>query len=280
MAPRLQAFQAEEHQPFLWPGNRCAAVLVHGFPGTPAEMRTVGELLHARDWTVHGLLLPGFGTDFENLSTCRHIDWVNAIERSLADLRSSHERVLLVGNSMGAALAIRVAAHHPVDGLILFAPFWRVDSWLDKVYPLAERVLPQVKPFRRANFADERFRSGVLQFMPDADLDDPAVQAAIRELRLPVHVLGQVRRSGQLGYRFAPQVQAPVLVVQGSDDPLVKPRVTQRLVARLPHLAAYVEVPGEHELIRGNSTAWSTVATALYEFTGRFAQETRHEARS
>ena len=272
MAPPLQAFQTDEHQPFLWPGGRQAALLVHGFPGTPAEMRTAGEVIHAGGWTVQGLLLPGFGVDFQTLPARRHIDWIEAIDHAVAVLRQEHDTVLLVGNSMGAALALRVAAHHAVDGLILFAPFWRVDSWLDKVYPLAERVLPQVKPFRRADFADVRFRAGVLQFIPEADLDDPTVQAAIRELRLPVHVLGQVRRSGQLGYRFAAQVHAPVLIIQGSADPLVKPRVTKRLAARLPNLAGYVEVPGEHELIRGKSAAWPLVTAAMRAFLGRFGE--------
>jgi len=231
----------------------------------------VGELLHAYGWTVQGLLLPGFGADFETLPSRQHDDWVSEIERNLAALRLVYNCVLLVGNSMGAALTLRVAAHHAVDGMIIFAPFWRVDSWLDKVYPLAERVLPQVKPFRRANFADERFRAGVLQFMPDVDLNDPAVQATIRDLRLPVHVLGQVRRSGQLGYHYATQVQAPVLVIQGSQDPLVKPRVTRQLAARLPNLAGYVEVLGEHELIRGQSTEWPAVTAAIYAFAARFA---------
>lgn len=270
MAPKLQAFQTDEHQPFLWSGQRRAALLVHGFPGTPAEMRTVGDVIHAGGWTVQGLLLPGFGAEFPTLPMRRHIDWIEEIDRALAILRREHDTVLLVGNSMGAALSLRVAAHHAVDGLILFAPFWRVDSWLDKVYPLAERVLPQVKPFRRANFADPRLREGVLHFMPEADLDDPAVQAAIRELRLPVQVLGQVRRSGQLGYRFAAQVQAPVLIIQGTQDPLVKPHVTRRLAARLPNLPEYLEVPGEHELVRGKSAAWPVVVAAIRAFMERF----------
>jgi carboxylesterase len=265
----LRAFTSPEHDPFLWPGGDGAALLIHGFPGTPAEMRPAGEVLRDAGWTVQGLLLPGFGSDFATLPDRHHGDWVATIESALTALRAQHRTVILVGNSMGAALALRVAAHQPVDGLILFAPFWRVDHWLERAYPLAELLLREIKPFQRANFADPAFRANLAEFMPDADLDDPAVQAAIRELSLPVRVLGQVRRSGQLGYRFAAQVQAPVLIVQGRDDPLVKPAVTRRLAARLPRPPQIVEVAGGHDLVRGKTPDWAIVAGAMAEFAGR-----------
>jgi carboxylesterase len=259
----LRAFHAPEHSPFYWRGEENAALLVHGFPGTPAEMRRVGRLLHGAGWTAQGLLLPGFGRTINDLPQRRHADWVAAIEEELRGLKQEHRRVILVGNSMGAALALHAAARHHVAGLILFSPFWRVDSWLDKVYPLAATVLPEIKPFGRAKFSDPKLRTMLRQFLPDADLDDGTVQAALRELRIPTQILGQVRRSGQLGYHAAAQVTAPTLIVQGMQDTLVKPPVTKRLAARLLHLADYVEVPGGHELVNSYNSSWPAVAAAV-----------------
>jgi carboxylesterase len=262
----LRAFHTPEHSPFLWRGGENAALLVHGFPGTPAEMRRVGRLLHQGGWTVQGLLLPGFGPAIGELPQHRHADWVAAIEQALDGLRREHRRVLLVGNSMGAALSLHAAARQPVAGLLLFSPFWRVDSWLDKVYPLAATVFPEIRPFQRAKFGDPRFRAMVRQFLPDADLDDSAVQAALRDLRIPTRVLGQVRRSGQLGYHAATQVKAPALIVQGAQDTLVKPAVTRLLAARLPNLAGLVEVPGGHELANSYDSSWPMIAAAVESY--------------
>jgi esterase/lipase len=73
---KLNLFQAEDHQPFTWRGNGPAALLVHGFPGTPAEMRPLAESLHAQGWTTQGVLLPGFGPDFPSLMERHPQEWV------------------------------------------------------------------------------------------------------------------------------------------------------------------------------------------------------------
>lgn len=273
MAVELRAFHTPEHSPFLWRGSENAALLVHGFPGTPSEMRRIGHLLHGQGWTVQGLLLPGFGHTIGDLPQRRHADWAHAVDDALTGLQAEHHRVLLVGNSMGAALALHAAARRPVNGLILFSPFWRVDSWLDKVYPVAATVIPVIKPFQRASFSDPRFRAMLHQFMPDADLDKEDVQTALRNLRIPTQVLGQVRRSGQLGFRAAAEVSAPTLIVQGAQDPLVKPSITRQLAARLRNLAAYVEVTGGHELINNDDSSWPTIAAAVKRHAAAIASQ-------
>ncbi len=45
-------FNGPEHADFTIPGGDPAALLVHGFPGTPAEMRPLAEALNERGWTA------------------------------------------------------------------------------------------------------------------------------------------------------------------------------------------------------------------------------------
>ena len=268
---QFDAYRTSEHAPFEWRHGPHAALLVHGFPGTPAEMRAVGHVFAGVGWSVHGLLLPGFGAEFSTLGHKQHTDWDAAIDAALTDLRQRYACVVIAGNSFGGALALRAAAAHPVDGVVLFAPFWRVDTWLEGLLPVAARAFPHIRPFARADFADPRLRTELGHFLPAADFDDPAVQAGIRQLTLPTRVLGQVRRAGQVGYLAARTVAAPVLIFQGRRDPLVKPRLTQRLAQQLPNLAGYLEIDGEHDLVRGAAPDWPVVTTVLHAFAAQIA---------
>ncbi|MGV2435662.1 MAG UNVERIFIED_CONTAM: hypothetical protein LVT10_12975 [Anaerolineae bacterium] len=55
----FNAFQGQEHLPFTLEGSgKTAALLVHGFPGSAAEMRPIGDILHAQGITARGVLLP------------------------------------------------------------------------------------------------------------------------------------------------------------------------------------------------------------------------------
>ncbi len=269
----LNAYHAPDHAPFEWRNGPHAALLIHGFPGTPAEMRSVGEVFASEGWSVRGLLLPGFGAEFTEIGRKRYADWQTAVDAAVKELSRKHSVVLLAGNSFGGALALATAAAQPVDGVILFAPFWRLDSWLDRVYPLAERVLPRIRPFARANFSDPGFRTELTHFLSEVDLDDPAVRRQIRGLELPTRVFGQVRRVGQIGYVAAGQVSAPTLIFQGRNDPLVRPHVTQRLAQRLPNLAGYIEVEGEHDLVRGQTSGWPVIDKTLRTFAEQVAHK-------
>ena len=154
MFAQIAAFQGEEHQSFLLVGGRPAALLVHGFPGSPAEMRPVGEALHDAGWTVQGLLLPGFGPDIATLQQRRLEDWQAAVANAMASLRREHDPLLLVGLSMGGALALQAAADTPPDGLILLAPFWRLagnGAWLQLLWPAIRVIFPVSDLFALSN---------------------------------------------------------------------------------------------------------------------------------
>jgi carboxylesterase len=268
-------FQGPEHQPFRLEGGQATALLVHGFPGSPAEMRPLGEALHAAGWTVEGLLLPGFGPQMDTLLERRYPEWLEAVRTSLQALRASHRPLLLAGFSMGAALSLAAAAECQPDGLLLMAPFWKLSGPLWGVLPLLRRVFPSIRPFRllKMDFNDPRVRKGMADFMPGVDLDDPEVQRAVRDFTFPVGSLVEVRNAGRGAWTAAERVGCPALVLQGTRDMLVRPAFTQRLLERMPVRPEYRELKAAHDLPDVRAPAWPEVRAAALEFANRLNVE-------
>ena len=164
LAPWPDAFGGPEHRTFTLSGGEPAALLLHGFLGTPAEMHALGEALHEQGWTVCTPLLPGFGSDVQTLTTRRWQQWVAAVEKAAAELTTvGHRPLLFVGYSMGAALSLINARDGRADGLALLAPFSFSEPWWVKPAEFVIRpFLPLgFRPMRKADFSNTRLRQGI-----------------------------------------------------------------------------------------------------------------------
>lgn len=269
MLPKITAFDGEEHAPFTLNGGTGAAILTHGFPGTPHEMRAFAHVLHGAGLTTHAPLLPGFGAQINNLTDYTYDDWLTHLVSTARTLRKQHQPLILVGHSMGGALSIAAATHLQPDGLILFAPFKGVEHILWKSLPVLRRVFPRFKPFKlvKPNFDDPNFRDGVTRFMPGIDLDDPDTRAAIKEFELPIDLLAHIHKAGQQAQSLAPKITCPTLVIQGSRDDLVTPQATRTLMQRMNGKLTYVEVDADHQLFNTDAPAWEHIRAAMLHFT-------------
>jgi carboxylesterase len=275
-------FAAPEHSTFTLDAGAGSpgVVLVHGFPGTPAEMRPLAQLFHAAGYTAHAPLLPGFGRDIPTLHTRTHEDWLSAVCTAFTTVHDGHRPTLLLGHSLGGALAIAAAARLQPDGLIALAPFHTLDHPLWKTLPVTRRLFPTVKPFRVIpfNLDDPETRRAVEGFMPGVNWDDPAQRAAIRagvrDFRLPVAMFDEIRKAGEAAYRLAPDVRVRSLVVQGEGDTLVTPAATAHLVARFGVSPEYRVIPGDHNLPLEDHPGWPGVRDAVTAFAAA-AQATR-----
>ena len=102
-------------------------LLLHGFTGTPFEVRYLGERLHARGYSVVAPLLPGHGGTPAELNATTWHDWHAAVGRHLDALRARCRRVALVGFSLGGLLALHLASRRGAELAALAslgAPLW------------------------------------------------------------------------------------------------------------------------------------------------------------
>lgn len=113
--------------------SRTAVVLLHGLCSTPDELRIVQAPLQGMGYSVHSLSIEGYSFDSSRASQqvvpCEQ--WIDAIERRVDALRATHERVMLVGISAGASLALGAAIRcgKRVDALLLMSTTLRFDGW-------------------------------------------------------------------------------------------------------------------------------------------------------
>jgi carboxylesterase len=261
-------FADPKHSGFLLKSGTPAAVLVHGFPGTPNEIRSVAEALHENGWTVQGLLLPGFGPQLDTLGQKKYEDWLEQVVHAIDELRREHFPVLLVGFSMGGALAVKAAALARPDGVVLLAPFLWLDSlWQRLLLPVVPRILPaHIRPFRGINFSNPYARSSIKTVISQVDIENHNTRKALRQLRFPLSAVLELRRAGLAASAALPECTLPTLVIQGRHDPLVRRKRTCSMLARFPSQPAYLEVDARHDLTAKDEPAWMQVRGAVLDF--------------
>jgi carboxylesterase len=198
-------------EPFRADGGPEGILLVHGFTGSPASLRPFAERYAGLGLSVRLPRLPGHGTSVEDLAHRRWPEWVEEVEAAFDELRARCERVVVLGQSFGAALAVHLAAERPaeVDGLALLSPY---------LFDARLRLLPIAKHLRRSvrGVGDDIARPGV------TELAYP---------RIPVAALAQVAAFLEIARRDLPRVRAPALVFRPGADHVV-PRSNPERVFR------------------------------------------------
>ncbi len=148
----------EGAEEFLLEGtNKKGVLLIHGYTGTPAEMRLLGDHLHQEGYTVLGVRLPGHGTSPEELNETIWQDWYAAAKEGFTRLEKSCSEVMVAGLSMGGLLAIKVAAELSVKkAAILSAPMFVFDKRVPFI-PFLRFFIPVLKKRKRNYFVAEKY---------------------------------------------------------------------------------------------------------------------------
>lgn len=131
-------------EPFFFPGNSTGCLLVHGFTGSPKEMRTLGEFLAQKGYTVLGIRLAGHATQLKDMQHCHWVDWLNSVEDGFHLLSTCKKRFVL-GLSMGGILSLIAASRYPVDGVVAMSTLYEMPKdWRLNFLGVFKYLLPQI----------------------------------------------------------------------------------------------------------------------------------------
>lgn len=195
-------------------GGRVGVLLCHGFTGSPGSLRGLATALAEHDVTVRLPLLPGHGTRWQDMAMTRWPDWYAAIERAYAQLRERCDVVFGVGLSMGAALAVHLAASKPetLAGLVLVNPSLTGDQAVLPAVRVLKRVVPSIP--------------GVSNDIAKPGVDEIAYR------KVPLRALDSLRDLWQVAESDLPRLSGPVLVYRSRVDNVVGAKSLELLEAK------------------------------------------------
>ncbi|MGH2677936.1 MAG: alpha/beta hydrolase [Actinomycetota bacterium] len=185
-------------EPFEFEGGPAGLLLLHGFTGNPAALRTMGEWLAARGHAVSCPLLAGHGRDWRDLAEPRRGQWAEETDAALRALASRCQGVVVLSLSFGAVPGLHLAATRPdlVRGMAVVNPYLR-----DRRIAVAPYLWWAIPP-----------RRGI-----GNDIKKPG-QDELPADRIPVRGLAEVRKFQDRVADEIGAVRQPLLVFRSSED--------------------------------------------------------------
>lgn len=225
---------------FLFRGGRTGVLLIHGLTGTPSEMRFVGRGLHQAGYTVYGMRLTGHCGTEADLVASGWKDWCASVDAAADRLLQQVDRIFVAGLSMGALLALRLAARRPhqVLATAAYGSTLRYDGWSIPRIAKLSFLLPYALALgfgRKRRFVeafpygikDERIRTRILNCMLAGD------SASAGLIGNPWPSLAQFLAGSREVRRLLPQVRTPTLLLHATSDDVADARNSIEIAERL-----------------------------------------------
>ncbi len=250
------------------PASVLGCLLIHGYGGSPFEMEGLAAALEGAGHAVRSVCLPGHGEGFENFRDYRFSHWLGHAEKEFAVLSHAHARVLVVGFSMGGAIALNLACRYPVAGVVtLSTPVFVLNFW---PWPLA-----CLRLYAKTCLAGARRLLGIRTVKKSAAGETSRDIAPWKGYDGPLH-MGQIysMREGCAATRaLLPGLAAPLLVMHDARDRLVNPDNAWQILRRVSSadttliLTRIRENVSRHHMIPTHRETASLVEEAVVRFS-------------
>ena len=234
--------------------NQPALVLIHGFGAASGHWRRNAASLVEAGWCVYAIDLVGFGASSQpGHQHHRPLDnrlWARQLQAFLEQVVQGP--AVLVGNSLGSLVAVTCAVFFPVwvagvvaaplpDPSLLMPVRRRRGPWrrqlkrrvvvvlcrllpLELLVPLIART-PLLDLGLRSAYSDQAVVDAELRRLVARPAQRPRAARALRAMSIGMALRPRAATAAELLQRM----DQPLLVLWGSDDRLVPPKISERL---------------------------------------------------
>lgn len=206
--------------------------MLHGLGANAIELAGLARHLNQEGFTVRVPHMQGytFGSPTETWE-----EWLESAQQHYWDLKSRCETVSVVGLSMGATLALKLASVEEPTSIVLLSACLAYNGWSIPFYSFLLRVAPYLPFLQAYRFAEaepygiknEEMRARVKRALAqnhvaESGADALSYKQISQGLRLVDHI-GSCLEG----------VQAPALFIHAADDETVHPKSIQRALPRI-----------------------------------------------
>ena len=194
--------------------NTIGFVFSHGYMASPEEAKYLAQYLFDKGINVYIPRLRGHGTDPEALKHITSEDWEHDFKLAFTIMRQTCEKVFIGGFSTGGLLALIHASEFKVDGVIVINSALRLNN-LQVTY-----VVPALHAFNE--MVASLNAKGVKDWIVNNSENNK-----INYRKHPFESIVQMEKIMKKTDRSLEKITAPILILQGDNDPVVNPKSAQ-----------------------------------------------------
>lgn len=180
-------------------GTKQAVLLLHSFTGSAKEMRGLAKYLHKQGFTCYAPNLKGHGETPEKLfETSTEEMWETAKGDFLFLQSEGHENIIVIGQSLGGVMALRLAPHNACEAVVVMSA------------PLMERPLDSL---------ENRVRSFTKRYYYFHQQSEESLESFIRQhFPRPTPKLRALQQFLLNTQEVLPSINKPICLVKGALD--------------------------------------------------------------
>ncbi|PLY08973.1 MAG: glycerol acyltransferase [Arcobacter sp.] len=238
--------------------NICV-ITVHGFSSSPQEVEQMSEYLHNKGLNVYSPRLKGHGTVPEDLKERSWQEWYFSLSRAIVIATLKYKKIYVIGFSTGGLLALLSTKKCYIEfaGIICINAALHLNDIRVKTLVPALSFWNDILNAVHANEYSKKYVDNNAE-NPDINYDKFYVES-IKQLS---DLMSKTRK-------ILSDIQSPILIIQGKDDPVVNPTSAYEIFDKIKSKEKELVIleRKNHVIVKGEDTK------ELYDEIIKFIQQ-------